>query len=88
MIRLSTIWRHCVSDGVPRRSLYVALIVGAVLNVINQPEALFGAAPVNWAKLALTFAVPYCVATYGAVSFRMRHTLPERTDGGQRKPEA
>jgi hypothetical protein len=25
----------------------------------------------NFTKLILTFAVPYCVATYGAVSFRL-----------------
>jgi hypothetical protein len=37
-----------VSDGVPRRSLYVALIVGTVLNLINQGDALLGMAPINW----------------------------------------
>jgi len=28
--------RCAISDGVPRRSLYVALIVGTVLDLINQ----------------------------------------------------
>jgi hypothetical protein len=71
MTQLSTICRCCVSDGVPRRSLIVALIVGSILNLINQGDALFGGGRLNFTKLILTFAVPYCVATYGAVSFRL-----------------
>jgi len=69
--RLLTICRYCVSDGVPRRSLVVALIVGTILNLINQGDALFGDGLVNWTKIGLTFAVPYFVATYGAVSYRI-----------------
>jgi hypothetical protein len=68
-------WRealyYAVSAGVPRRSAMVALIVGTVLNLINQGDALIAGAPLNWVKIFLTFAVPYVVATYGAVSFRM-----------------
>jgi hypothetical protein len=68
----STIFRHCVAEGVPKRSLLVALVVGSALNLINQGDALFGSGHVDILKAALTFAVPYCVATYGAVSYRLR----------------
>jgi hypothetical protein len=68
---LLEIGRYCVSDGVPRRSLLVALIVGTVLNLINQGDVLFGEGKLNLAKIVLTYAVPYCVATYGAVSYRL-----------------
>lgn len=71
MSRLSTICRCCVTDGVLRRSLHVALIVGTILNLINQGDALIGEGHVNLAKIILTFVVPYCVATYGAVSYRL-----------------
>lgn len=64
--------RCAVSDGVPRRSLYVALVVGTILNLINQGDALFGAVPINWLKAILTYFVPYAVCTYGAVSFQIR----------------
>ena len=74
MFRLVTIYRYCVSDGIPRRSFVVALIVGTILNLINQGDALLGSGLVNWVKVGLTFAVPYCVATYGAVSFRIGMT--------------
>ena len=64
--------RCAISDGVPRRSLYVALIVGTVLNLINQGDSLLGMAPVNWLKLILTYFVPYAVCTYGAVSYQLK----------------
>ena len=72
MSHLSRICLCCVSDGVPRRSLVVALIVGTILNLINQGDALLGSGELNFSNIILTFAVPYCVATYGAVSYRMR----------------
>lgn len=62
--------RWAVSDGVPARSLKVALVVGVVLNLINQGDALAAGAPLAWGKIALTFCVPYFVSTYGAVSYR------------------
>lgn len=68
-------WRlaldYALAAGVPRRSLAVALVVGSLLNLINQYDALFGQIPVNWFKLALTYCVPYAVSTYGAVAYRM-----------------
>lgn len=57
-----------LSDGVPRRSLYVALVVGTVLNLINQGDALIGAGSIDWLKVVLTYCVPYAVCTYGAVT--------------------
>jgi hypothetical protein len=71
---------HCaISDGVPRRSFTVAIVVGTILNLINQGDALFTGASLDLVKLMLTYLVPYCVSTYGAVSYRM-HTL-RRGDG-------
>ena len=57
-----------LSNGVPRRSFSVALVVGTILNLINQGNAIFGSEPVNWLKFVLTYFVPYAVCTYGAVS--------------------
>jgi hypothetical protein len=60
-----------LSGGVPRRSFVVALVVGTILNLINQGDALLAGASIDLLKVALTFIVPYCVATYGAVSYRL-----------------
>jgi len=62
--------RRATSNGVPRRSLFVALVVGSILNMINQWDGLFGDAALGLLQLSLNFVVPYLVATYGAVSMR------------------
>ena len=71
MTSLRTACRCAVSDQVPRRSIYVALVVGTLLNFINQGDALLGSGPINWIKLVLTYLVPYAVCTYGAVSSQL-----------------
>jgi hypothetical protein len=48
-----------------RRSLTVAVVIGTILNGINQgPEIVSGHWPVWW-KLILTYFVPLAVASYG-----------------------
>jgi hypothetical protein len=46
-------------------------VVGTILNLINQGDAIFGTTPMNWIKIVLTYLAPYGVSTYGAVSYRM-----------------
>ncbi len=62
---------YSLSDGIPYRSGCGALLVGTILNAINQGDAIFTGAPINWVKVVLTYLVPYAVSTYGAVSYRM-----------------
>ena len=62
---------YSVSDGVPYRSGCVALVVGTILNLINQGDAILEATSLNWIKIILTYFVPYAVSTYGAVSYRL-----------------
>ncbi len=56
--------------GIQRRSLVVAVVVGTILNLINQGDALLTSSSLVIWKLVLTYCVPYLVATYGAVSAR------------------
>ncbi len=84
MRRWSRIWLCCISDGVPKRAFFVALIVGTILNLINQGDSLFGGGQLDLTKLLLTFAVPYAVATYGAVSYQLRAVEPNSE--GKRLP--
>lgn len=65
-------WRYSFDNRVPRRSLIVAALVGTILNAINQGDALVFGGKINLMKMTLTYIVPYCVATYGAVSYRIR----------------
>jgi hypothetical protein len=73
---------YAVSEGVPLRSLWVALVVGSILNLINQGDALLSGQRLDFAKLALTYIVPYIVSTYGAVSFRLHAARTAATRPG------
>ena len=74
-------WLHrATSNGVPQRSLAVALVVGSVLNMINQWDALFGDAAFDLVQLCLNFVVPYLVATYGAITVRRDAAANLRSD--------
>ena len=62
----------CALRHVPmlRRSLAVALVVGTILTMLNQGDTIFAG---NWQnalywKIPLTYCVPFCVATYGALT--------------------
>jgi hypothetical protein len=76
MSRLTRVLHYSLSDGIPLRSGCVALIVGTILNLINQGDAILGATAINWTKIVLTYFVPYAVSTYGAVSYRMSRSPP------------
>lgn len=54
------------SAPIVRLALRTALVVGSLLNLINQGDALLGDAPLDVLKLGLTYLVPYCVSTYSA----------------------
>lgn len=59
------------SGGVPRRSFWVAVSVGTLLNLINQGDALMAGLSISWLKFTLTYLVPYVVNTYGSVTARL-----------------
>lgn len=47
-------------------SLKISLVVGTLLNVINQGPALWGGANLSWIHLGLNFLVPFSVAYFSA----------------------
>ena len=63
-------WFHALGSAlswpVARRSLVIMFVVGSVLNIINQGDVLWTGGDVVWWKIAMTYCVPFCVATYGA----------------------
>lgn len=56
--------------AVVRRAIRIALVVGALLILINHGDALMRGAisPLRLAQMALTVLVPYCVSTISSVS--------------------
>jgi len=70
-----------------KKAVLVALVVGSLLNLINQWEALFGAHPLSLIKLLLTFIVPFIVFLFGQWTSQRRALLeparaPEETPEG------
>jgi hypothetical protein len=57
-----------LADGVFRRSILTALVVGTILSAINQGDIILAGQAPNMVKIGLNYCVPFCVATYGAVS--------------------
>ncbi|MDE3027610.1 MAG: nitrate/nitrite transporter NrtS [Paracoccaceae bacterium] len=63
------------SGGVPRRSFWVAVVVGTLLNLINQGDAMATGQSISWLKFTLTYLVPFAVNTYGSVSARIHFKI-------------
>jgi hypothetical protein len=49
-----------------KNSLRIALVVGSILNLINQGSVIMAGADISWIHVALNYFVPYCVASYSA----------------------
>ncbi|MDN3609497.1 nitrate/nitrite transporter NrtS [Vibrio ostreicida] len=49
-----------------KRAVIIAIVVGTLLNLINQHDALAGHTPFNWLKAILTYCVPFCVSLFSS----------------------
>lgn len=57
-----------LDDGTPKKAIFTALVVGTILTAINHGDVILtGLAPPIW-KMVLTYCVPYCVTTWGAIT--------------------
>ena len=63
-----TIFHPRRSPQVVARALKAALVVGTALTLINQGDRLIAGMAPNWIKMVLTYLIPYCVSTHGAVA--------------------
>lgn len=63
---MKSFFKVACSGRIARSALMVTAVVGTILNLINQSEALLAGAAISWFHLVLNYAVPYCVASYSA----------------------
>jgi len=61
------------SDGTPVDSLQISLVVGTILILINQYDLIAKGLYPPIAKIILTYIVPFCVSTYGAVRSKLKY---------------
>ena len=68
------------------RAVLVALVVGPLLTLINQYDAIFGEASFFWGRFALTTMVPFCVSSLSgtwAASIASAKILEEQKEHAQ-----
>ena len=53
-----------------RRSLIISGVVGTLLTLTNQYEAIFGAEAINFLKASITYITPFCVTLIASVMER------------------
>ena len=66
-----------LSPPIISRALKISLIVGTLLNLINQGSSLlaFDIETINFTKLILTYFVPYSVTTYTATAMKVEFQI-------------
>ncbi len=63
---MNKIFKICMLRHIVLSALPISLVVGTLLNLINQGEDLLNGDNISWLHLVLNYLVPYCVASYSA----------------------
>ena len=72
---MKTFLAVAIERGTVATSAKVALFVGSILVLINYGDRIFlrwDMHALDWVKIAVTYCVPYFVATYGAARYAVR----------------
>lgn len=59
-------------------ALRLALVVGTILNLINQGGRLTEGLPLSWFQVGLNYLVPYCVSSYSAARNELQRNRRSR----------
>ena len=62
-------------DGTIKKAFFSALVVGSILTGINHGDTILAGDYPSWPKVLLTYFVPYCVTTWGAITGKLSHKL-------------
>ena len=69
-------------DGTPKKAILTALVVGSLLTAINHGDVILSnLAPAPW-KVILTYCVPYCVTTWGAITGKRAQWRKDKRSSG------
>jgi hypothetical protein len=63
---MNRLLRTAISRPIIKNALKISLVVGTLLNLINQGENLWHGGQISWFHLLLNYLVPYLVASYSA----------------------
>ena len=68
-----------LGDGTPKKALMTAIVVGTILTTINHGDDIIRGESFNFLKIILTYCVPYCVTTWGAIHGKRTQFLVEQS---------
>lgn len=71
---MSSFWRTVFKRHIVFNAICVALVVGTLLNLINQGQQFLTGSEISWGHVLLNFLVPYCVANYSATKNKMQRS--------------
>lgn len=63
---IRTTLAHGFSQPILSNSIKIALVVGTMLNTINQGESIVVEGDVHWGSFLLNYMIPFCVSCYSA----------------------
>jgi hypothetical protein len=68
-------------NGTPKKAIMTALVVGTILTTINHGDVILAGDPPYFLKIILTYCVPYCVTTWGAILGKRAQWLADHPAG-------
>ena len=63
-----SITQMAFGDGTPKKAFLTTLVVGTIITAINHGDVILAGEWPPLIKVLLTYCVPYCVATWGAMT--------------------
>jgi len=70
---LNALFRAATQSRIVKAALKVALLVGTILNVLNQGGGVLDGTPISWLQVATNYLVPLCVSSYSAARNELAH---------------
>ena len=68
-------------NGTPKKAIMTALVVGTILTTINHGDVILAGNSPDFLKIILTYCVPYCVTTWGAILGKRAQWLADHPAG-------
>jgi len=54
-----------------KTAIFISILVGTILTLINQGEAFIDGSSLNWYKVVLTYIVPFGVSLYSSIMAKL-----------------
>ncbi|HJM94372.1 MAG TPA: nitrate/nitrite transporter NrtS [Alphaproteobacteria bacterium] len=68
------------ADKTPKKAFLTALVVGTILTMINHGDVFLAGGAPPLLKVVLTYCVPYCVTTWGAIMGKRAQWLRDQNN--------